>query len=369
MKESNNVSDRKEYLDYLRLFAAFAVVLLHVAAQNLGAFYFDKNIWEVFNIYDSMGHCGPPLFVMISGALFLGRDIDIKKIYSKYIFRILIAFCVWNFIYYLSAPGGPVAQIAALFGDEKPARFADLIKGHYHLWFLPMIIGVYMCIPILKLIADNEKIGKYFIIIGVIFTCVIPTLYNIVADFGSPSLNSVVNAIRWNHDQGLFFMPLGYSFYFVLGYYISNKEISKPIRYLCYAISVLGYVMEVLLERFAVLKSGDILVTYYESLSLQVFMQTLGIFIFFRYLPLRGRKINGFISKAAKVTFGSYLVHVLLMEQLNARLGINTLTLISPASPVSVAITTPVIAILIFAASLLISAILSHIPVVNKYLV
>lgn len=90
---------RKIYCDYLRLIATFAVVVLHVSASNWYGADVHGLAWQSFNFYDSATRWSVPIFVMISGALFLGREIPIKKIYSKYILRLVIAFFTWNLFY------------------------------------------------------------------------------------------------------------------------------------------------------------------------------------------------------------------------------------------------------------------------------
>lgn len=76
-------------------------MVIHVAADNWNAADVRSFEWQVFNFYDSLVRFGVPVFVMISGALFLkpDKDIPVKKLYSKYIFRIVIAFVFWSFIY------------------------------------------------------------------------------------------------------------------------------------------------------------------------------------------------------------------------------------------------------------------------------
>lgn len=366
MKDNVVAGNRKEYLDYLRVFATFFVIQVHVATANFGAFYFDKNIWRVFSIYDSMGHWTPAAFVMISGALFLSREIDIKKLYSKYILRVFVAFLVWNFVYYLLAANTPWQQIIALFGQGKSEAWADLLRTHYHMWYIQMIIGVYMCIPILKRIADNEKIGKYFIAIGIIFSSVIPVIYNLISDFGPQGLKTVVDSIKWNQDQGLFSFPLGYMYYFVLGYYLANNEISKKLRMIIYILGIGGFIFTALLSKIVCFKYDDIILTYYDSLSIQVFFTALAIFVFFKYLPIRNEKLYKLILGASKVSFGAYLIHALVIEQLAVRLSINTLSILGPASAFKVLFSTPLMSLLVFAISMLISAILSKIPVIKK---
>lgn len=72
-------------IDYLRIFACFMVIILHVSADNWHTADVDSFEWAVFNFYDTAVRSCVPLFFMISGKLFLGRTeiILISKLYKK----------------------------------------------------------------------------------------------------------------------------------------------------------------------------------------------------------------------------------------------------------------------------------------------
>ncbi len=74
------------YIDYLRVVAILGVIMLHVSAQNWYNIDVSSFAWQTFNFFDAISRYGVSIFVMISGALFLGKDISIKTICKKYIF-------------------------------------------------------------------------------------------------------------------------------------------------------------------------------------------------------------------------------------------------------------------------------------------
>lgn len=79
---------------------------------------------------------GVPVFVMISGALFLSKnEISTKVIFSKYVLRIVTAFAAWSFIYYLVSKGEIAEQFVGLFSPGRVGRLAGIITSYYHLWF------------------------------------------------------------------------------------------------------------------------------------------------------------------------------------------------------------------------------------------
>ena len=55
MKE-NKIEDKKRlvYLDYLRVFATLAVMILHVSSRNWYKLDVNSFDWKVLNVYDSI---------------------------------------------------------------------------------------------------------------------------------------------------------------------------------------------------------------------------------------------------------------------------------------------------------------------------
>jgi surface polysaccharide O-acyltransferase-like enzyme len=85
------------YLDVLRMLACFAVIMLHYSGSynyRFGIPTFDAGI-QFFTI---TRWC-VPVFLMISGALLLGKDEDLPTGYRKRFSRVLPAFFTWSAIY------------------------------------------------------------------------------------------------------------------------------------------------------------------------------------------------------------------------------------------------------------------------------
>lgn len=98
------------YFDALRAMAILCVVLLHVTGHlgemmhyNLSTIYFLSGVFETFA--NNFFRIGIALFLMISGALLLGRDWDIKRFYKKRILRIAKPFLFWSLIFTLMLIG------------------------------------------------------------------------------------------------------------------------------------------------------------------------------------------------------------------------------------------------------------------------
>lgn len=94
--------DRDYSIDLLRVSAAIGVVLLHSAAIYLEVSPVNSFRWEFANIFDTLTRWAVPVFVMMSGAFLLKKEISLKLLYGKYIKHLFILLVCWNVIYNLS---------------------------------------------------------------------------------------------------------------------------------------------------------------------------------------------------------------------------------------------------------------------------
>lgn len=341
---------RTVYFDYLRVLAIFSVILLHTAASNWYSADVNSFNWQVFNAYDSIVRWGVPVFVMISGALFLGRTIPTKTIYTKYIFRILVAFFFWSFCYALFTCSGVKEMIACT------------ISGHFHMWFLPMIVGLYMAIPLIKCITENKEIRCYFLILAMMIAIVFPTIFAISNDFAPKLINEGMQAINISLIQGLKLeIVLGYTVYFILGYAINSTDINVKERKCIYLLGTFGFAFTIVLDAIVAIKNQSPCGTYYGSHMIGVLLESISIFVFFKYNCPKSERLNAFVQKLAKYSFGAYLIHP-AVQSLLEKVGFTTISFNS-------IIAVPLLAITIFTISMFFSAAINRIPILKKYIV
>jgi surface polysaccharide O-acyltransferase-like enzyme len=342
---------RIEYLDHLRVFATLAVILVHVCAQNWPNVDVAGNEWAVLNAADSFVRWSVPVFVMISGVLFLGREIKLSRLYSKYILRLVTAFIIWSAIYAMTVSG------------SAAKRFIFFIHGYYHMWFIPMIIGLYMCVPLLKPIVEKRGRTGYFLMLALIFASVIPEAIALVNDFGSPGMINAAAAAASDIENAGLGIVMGYSGYFVLGYAISRVSFSRRQRTVIYILGIAGAAATLVLTRMASLSMQSAVDHYYDYLTVNVLLESAAVFTWFKYRRYEKKSFNRLIKKLSKYSFGVYLVHPLVLRQLDKQLGLNTLSLSSPVTGLIV------VFLIVAVISFLISAVLNHIPVIRKYMV
>ena len=259
---SDTKGKRIIYLDYLRIIATVAIIILHVAAENFYKRPVTSYEWNVFNFFDGIVRWGVPMFAMISGALFLdnSKPIKIKTLYTKNIVRIITAFAFWSLVYAIFSPD----ERLYWDGMSKLRYIAkNFVTGHFHMWFLFMIVGMYIIVPILRKITESEKITEYFLIVSFLFTFLIPALLKI------PAL-SYISKI---YGKVTFHFTLGYSSYFVLGYYLMKKDFSKLWRYVIYVLGILGFAVTVILTAVLSWQGKRVVTDYtYEYFTINVLM-------------------------------------------------------------------------------------------------
>lgn len=336
------------YLDILRVIACFAVIMIHVTVSNWNTTSVYEFEWKVFNFYYLSFRFCVPVFVMISGVFFLEPDknIDLKKILNN-ILRIVQVFIFWSLIY-------ETYSVVVKRGTINLIFFINIIYGHYHMWFLFMIVGLYIITPFLREIAKDKRLIEYFIILSFIFGYLVNFLMFI------PKMNTIIEVII--NKMNLFFV-LGYTGYFFTGYYLNKYELDLRIKKLIYILAIISLLATILISSFLSIKSGKPNSSLCGYLLPNTFVISCAIFIFFKEKISKkkfGKYSLRIIEKLSLLSLGIYMIHVLYLE-IFSYIGISTLGL-------NHIISVPLIAILNFLCSYITVNIMSRIPFFRKYI-
>ena len=343
---------RTIYIDLLRIIACFSVVVLHSASQ----FWYDLPVtdtnWLIGNSYNALVRFGVPIFVMISGAIFLapGKEISIKRLYIHNILRMVIIYILWNGIY-------------GLFDCRKydwsllsPRDvITEMAYGRYHLWFLAMIIGLYMLVPILRkwLLVAEEKDVRYFLVLFVVF------------QIGKETFFALQNNLLTQFLSGLISIEMVCSYvgYFVLGYYVVHYDIASKWYKWIYLGGILGAVLNVLLGNALALRRSEPSAAVYDSYSVFTFFMALSIFLLVKQCA-DGKQWSGktrtIISEVSGNTMGVYLMHILMLEW-GRDYNVHSM-MISPIIGI------PLISFGCFVICLAVSAVLRRLPLIGRYI-
>ena len=348
------------FLDYLRVVATMAIVVVHVSAASWETASVTGVTWNVMNVYNSIVRWAVPIFVMISGSLFLKREVSVKKLYTRNVLRMGIAYLSWSIFYCM------VAILGAWINHTDHGMSANtiivrLMVGSYHMWFIPMIIGLYMSVPILKDIVRTRKTASYFLTLSFIFGLVVPQMVMMTNDFLGGEIASCVNVIDSIISDMKMHLVLGYPFYFVLGHMLDTVDFSKPQRRIIYAMGLLGFGLTIVLNAAVSHKTNMPCETYSSPFMVNVLLQTVAVHTWMRYREYNRPKWNAFVAQLAKYSFGVYLVHVYVIDTL-AYYGWSTVCFESVLS-------VPVVSVPVILISYAISAMIHRIPLLNKWIV
>lgn len=192
-------------LDLLRIAAAFAVVLLHVAAVVMS----DRSVtlvqWWAGNIHEVISRWCVPVFIMISGALLLDdhRPFAPGQFYRRRVARLLWPLIFWSVAYLIYRHVHDHTNRTTLFIDTLHG------EPYTHLWFLYMLIGLYAATPLLRIVVANSDRATLTITAALIF------LIAFVDRTASATLTPFT-AEENTHTFLVLWLP--YTAYFLMGY-------------------------------------------------------------------------------------------------------------------------------------------------------
>lgn len=350
MTEKGN--GRLVHYDLLRIFACFSVIMLHASAQFWYSMPVTDHRWLVANSYDAVFRFGVPVFVMISGALFLmpERKVALGKLYKHNILRLFTAFVVWSCAYGL----WDCRRYEWDKIDWRPFAL-EMLGGRYHLWFVPMLIGIYMLLPVLKTWMDHtDKKGvEYFLALFLVCQILKETALVFIP---SANVREVVGMLQVE-------MACSYVGYFVLGYYLAHWGLNGKLHKWVYVAGAVGLAGAVFFGNVMSLRAGEPQTGAFDSYSLFTFCVVVAVFLFFQEVVGRITFSAGWcraIREVSAATFGIYLIHVLVIEALEGR-GISSMTINNVAG-------IPLLAVLCLVIGYLVIAVIRRIPVVGKYI-
>lgn len=337
---------RTVYLDLLRVLAMVGVVGIHVSARHFADVPLDSAAWHAMNLWDGLVRWAVPMFAMVSGAVFLDpeRSVGVRAIFRKYLPRILLAFFLWSALYAAIDCNGSVIIF-----------FTQLLRGHYHLWYLYMLMGFYLIVPLLRRITASERLTWYFLALAVVFTFGVPDLL-LLAQAADRVWGLGLAAIVTDVQQyTMFFLTLGFVPYFVLGWALHHRRLTSRQTLILCGLGLAGFVLAPLLNAWYSAKTGAAQVEFFAYSKFCVLFQTAGVFAFAKALaPRLSARVQRVIMRVALCSFGVYLAHPLLLDNL-VPAGLLT-------SGAWAYLTIPLAILLVSIGALIVSALLRCIP-------
>jgi surface polysaccharide O-acyltransferase-like enzyme len=289
-----------QWADSLRALATIAVIVLHVTAPLLTSME-SLTDWWIGNIIESSVRFSVPVFFMLTGALLFDKEYPIGIFLKKRFFRVIVPFIFWSMIYILFS-----LLIKTLHNEQldfcKVVMFIiDQYKNSssYHLWFVYTLLGIYLFIPIISKWINNStnKEILYFLLLWL--TTVL---------FAYPILSIFKTKIDFSYFTGF----LGYT---ILGYYLRKIKFknSQKKDFIAIVLFLIGLIITILGTYFLFKINGEMDELYYEYLTLNVLMCSIGIYLYVKDKNIKNQSVLKFLNLINRFSYGIYLVHILVL--------------------------------------------------------
>lgn len=242
-----------------------------------------------------MGRLGVSLFLFLTGYLLLYKNIDktinYKEFCKKKILPLLIKIEMWILIY----------NIFLSIFYHIPFHFDNLIMNMLfisnislpHIWYLPMILGIYIFLPLVAIILKNIdfKFLNKFMSFMFIFVFIIPAL-------------QLTTKLDLSFSGGL------YGFYVLTGYILGKgtlKNIKKIYLYIILILSIItSFYYQITLSYYDINSK-----IWYSHFSL--FISALVIFELISRLNLHNlSNFTKLIEHISKISFNIYFIHIVI---------------------------------------------------------
>ena len=341
--------DRLIGLDLLKIVSAFMIAVIHASSGVFNNHELGSLVWKEGLILNAVTRFAVPVFLMISGALLLGRKISLDKAIRKAIIA-GIALFVWSFAFILTKKilwndGNVIHDTLMIFFNKR-------VSGH--LWYGYLLIWIYLFSPILNIMYESlsNKMRIYFIILGLL----IPSAIDSVIYYFSLDVQILQNSF-------FIYMNLGYISVLFMGRMIyENKEGISLI--LGGISSVIGLVLTILLTEGISRRLGVSTHTFFSELEIGNVMYAFGIMLLGCKLSWKGDNtfIKKIIIKVSELAMGIYFSHALVMWLIGDTISFRGITFkIDNSVPECL-----LFVVIIFVTTIIMIAPLSNIPYLKK---
>lgn len=243
-------TERLIFIDFARSCAILCVILCHVVELAYVLFEYNlppMNIISEFTIFATftLGRLGVPLFLFISGYLLLGRNYETEG-------TLLFWKTNWLHLFLTTELWIVLLYIVACLSGKQLFHFFTLVKqlfflescSYSHMWYMPMILGVYLFLPFIALVLQKIKLHILLFpgIITFTFLFILPTANVIFTSLGHSALRT---SLSLDFSGGI------YGFYLILGFLVSQGVFRRIRTSLLWLMGASTFIGTVLLQVFS----------------------------------------------------------------------------------------------------------------------
>ena len=315
--------NRVVFLDWLRIIACFMVMAIHAAEPfYLGGetpnITFIANKWDAIwiSLVESVCRVCVPLFVMASSYLLFPLKKSTGEFFRRRLSRIVIPFVVWACAYIW------------WFGDSWGKACFNFPDAGGHLWFVPMLLGLYLLMPLLSPWAEkvSERELRGWLILWLV-TTTFPYLRRVwTALYGDPSFGAVpylYGECPWNMF-GMFHYVSGFIGYMLLGFWFRRfapefswrrtLAVAVPLGLMGAAIVGGGFYFRI--PEFPCAKPYAFAVDLEMSIeycSTGVAVAVIAAFMLIRKIKADGAFYQWIVRPLSEASYGTYLLHMFVL--------------------------------------------------------
>lgn len=300
----SDTKNRIVFIDYVRAMAILMVIMCHVLDINcmfwLG--YQEMSVARQTFLYAllAIGRCGVPLFLLITGYLLLDRDYGDGRwaeFYTKRWLHLLAVTEIWFMIYEVfscTVQGNPFHAkdfLLRILMVQEPVLA--------HAWYLPMVLKIYLIIPIISMILRKLSTKSIFVLVAGILA--INTILQMMSQ-GSTVITEVASyvlylsfvlagfVIKRFHDNVLKHQPQG------------KRHIGLALLIIC--VEIISFVgCEWFLRRQY--QNGDAVSLWYDN----IFVVMMAIAVFGGMSLMVSKTESRAVRQLSDDSFGIYLIH------------------------------------------------------------
>lgn len=333
---NTNLSQKREvWIDWMRITACFLVMIVHSTEPFYlggdGSLILTRTdaFWASF--FDTFARACVPIFVVASSYLQFPLHYSAGEFARKRAGRILIPFIFWTVVY-------------ALINPNPVQNFKDLLLNfNYaagHLWFVYMLIGLYVLMPMLSPWA--EKVGKKELQVYLLL-CFLTTLIPFIREkmigadavcvYGPSGIPMQAHYPLWGeaswNEFGVFYYLSGFIGYMLLGLYLrkfvsdlswgKTLAVALPCWFAGFAICFFGFLKRVFADAHGVFPvGGDVSMgvaweTPWFNNTAGVVLMTIGWVLLFRKCNASGWIYQHIVLPVSKASYGMYLCHMIAL--------------------------------------------------------
>ena len=290
--------NRVEWIDLVRAIAILTVLYIHatdgiyiISSDAIMNYTLFSRIFQFASLF--IGRIGVPFFLMITGYLLLDRtynDERVRQFWEKNCKGLIIVTVIWTVIYAISLQFVTLGSASVNFTEAGNLFFS-------HMWYMPMIIGMYLSMPFVSSALKNfspQTINQATIVFSLL-AFLLPFI-TVLCD-----MHGVQNVTI---QYCLGFSGGVYGIYIILGYLVKQGLFKKYSSNKLGILAIVSFAICIVFQYYSFLRGYNFFLWYEFPFILT------GSFALFE-LCSRKEHVRAFplVTLLSKYSFAVFLIH------------------------------------------------------------